>query len=70
MVERYNEESRQMKKASIEKVHEEKTVFIQEGHFEASKVEEELLVYRRMWASDVITKEEYEEKKKQLLSLK
>lgn len=73
IIEQYNIQSRQARathKPDVKRVCEDKTLFIQEGHFTATKIEEELTVYRRMLASDVITEEEYEQKKKQLLSLK
>lgn len=48
----------------------EKTVFVQNGHMSAEQVNRELTAYMTMKESGLITEDEYNEKKKQLLSMK
>lgn len=57
--------------ASQEKAHPapQQTVFVQDGHVTAAQIEEELQVYRRLLYSDIITQDEFDQKKKQLLSM-
>ena len=70
---RHNDEER--KKADSQKSHEQRLeenkrmVFVQNGHMSAEEINRELTAYMAMKAGGLITEEEYNEKKKQLLSL-
>lgn len=46
-----------------------RTVYVQNGHMSADQINRELTAYRAMMASGLITEAEYNEKKRQLLSL-
>lgn len=53
-----------------EKQKKKETVFVQDKHFTAEQLADELMVYKTLLYSGDITQEEYEMKKKHLLSLK
>lgn len=50
-------------------IDEKKTLFIQKEHLTAAEIEKELETYQRMLYSSLISQEEYDQKKKQLLSM-
>ena len=57
------------KKSNPETQRTEKTIHLQNGHFTAEQLADELMIYKTLLYSGDITQEEYNEKKKQLLSL-
>lgn len=64
-----NEQQKKPKEVEASRREEKKTVFVQKEHLTASDIEKELETYQRMLRCDLITQEEYDQKKKQLLSM-
>jgi len=47
---------------------EERKIYIQEGHLTASQIQEELMIYKTMRYSDLITEEEYQAQRAEIIS--